>query len=238
MNQEFLATLQKKEADYEAIFRKLHKGVVSTNALIGQDLAKIDNTTREALVTTYKSLLDEELKEVGEAIEKEDKVNLLGELIDVLVVGGFCYYLNTGKVYEYAYSYNDLGAAFDILLKTKSVSTALHYTQAILQQMDCDVDKGVDAILKANLSKFATLEELSFALDPLELEDKDHNYVQEQIKLLEQGGRYGEVSAEIVTDDNGEERYVFWSGTVYGKSNKKYLKAKSFVESNLTDCWK
>jgi hypothetical protein len=59
-----------------------------------------------------------------------------------------------------------------------------------------------------------------------------------QVYLLEQGGRYEGVSAEMVVDSEGDERYVFWSSTEYGKKKRKYLKAASFKVADLTSCWK
>lgn len=233
MSVKFLESLEKREPNYNAIFNKLHTGVINTNALIGQDVDKLSEDEINALKVTYKSLLTEELSEVQEAIDNKDKVNLLGELIDVLVVGGFLYYLQHRKPYTYEYSYSGVVCAFDIMLKGNSVNTNLHYAQAILQQMDCDVELAVDEILKANLSKFATPYDLMAYYDT-SLADA----ISMQIIDLEKGGRYSGVTCEEVVDSNGDTYLIFWSSEEFGKVKRKYLKANTFSKADLTDCFK
>ena len=119
MNQTFLESLQKKEPDYEAIFAKLYKGVIETNKLIGIGLDDMTEEERLTLIDTYYKLRVEEGKEVVEAIEEEDRTNLVQELIDVLVVAGYEYYLSYAEVFDI-----DLGMELELESNLEYVKTS------------------------------------------------------------------------------------------------------------------
>lgn len=243
MKQEFLDTLKKKTINYEEIFAKLHKGVIETNKLIGIGLDNLDEEQREKLIETYFKLRVEECKEVEEAIEKEDKTNLVNELIDVLVVAGYEYYLDYGAIYNSALWYQeDTAYALTEIIGNSGdrwgCSEVLEKAQEVLSQIDCNLEKAVDEVLRANLSKFPTCDEIITTLNKTTAEYlTGDTAIEYQIYLLEKGGRYSGVTCEKVIDSKGEERLVFWSEKEYGVDKKKYLKAATYVEANLNGIW-
>lgn len=242
MNKAFLKTLVKVEPDYNRIFSKLYEGVVETNKLIGIGLNDITEEQRISLMDTYLKLRVEEGKEVAEAIEKEDKVNLLNELIDVLVVTGYEYYLKERKVWNYTDYMGSRGlqCCLENIITYSSMRfcslSTLTTTQDVLICMNCDLEKAVDEVLRANLSKFPTIEELAMCGCLWSGSDYE-TLIEEQMQLLENGGRYTGVTAEPVVDSKGETRYVFWSEKEYGVPKRKYLKPESFIPADLQDCF-
>ena len=249
MNKEFLQSLEKKTPDYQAIFKKLYKGVIETNKLIGIGLDDITEEQREALIETYFKLRIEEGKEVEEAIENEDRTNLVNELIDVLVVTGYEYYLEKG--FSFAVYNEDeewvpdsvpleedlFSVSYEAKIKNHGEDTIL-CVQDALAKMGCNLGKAVDEVLKANLSKFPTTVELAMCGYKWDATTNYDNVAEEQIKILEKGGRYSGVTCEKVIDSEGEERLVFWSEMEYGTPKRKYLKPVTFVKADLSDIWK
>lgn len=252
MNKGFLESLEKKAVDYRAIFEKLYLGVIETNKLIGIGVDDLTEEELDSLVDTYFKLRVEEGKEVEEALEKEDKVNLLNELIDVLVVSGYEYYLENDTVFEC--EVDDPWGLEVSLTDTVKYSKDLDFctntlvsAQDALIGMDCDVANAVTEVLRANLSKFPTANALAVKLvlmdefkDEYDVFDDipEKELIERQTGLLEKSGRYAGVSCEKVVDTEGKERLVFWSTTEYGEPKRKYLKPVTFKKCDLTSCWK
>jgi hypothetical protein len=172
-----------------------------------------------------------------EAFDANDKHELVKEMLDILVVSGYESYLLTGDVYSNTRSNVELGIAFDILRETKSLGVTLHYTQSILEQLGCDLDKAVDEVLKENTSKFPTYLELQDAKeDDIFSEHGTRCPIEWQIKELE-SSRYGGITAEKVVDSEGVERYIFFCKTEWGVEKRKYLKAVTFKKGDLSNIW-
>ncbi len=212
LDKEFLSSIQKKEVDYEVIFQKLYQGVVETNKLIGIGLEDIDKEQRKKLIETYYQLRVEEGKEVQEAVENKDKENLVKELIDVLVVTGYEYYLQEEEIFE---CFVNEDSSLDIDLQTFigsvsdyfSVTVTLSNVQDALTKIDCNLEKVVEEVLKSNLSKFPTLGELKHSLGWPPTDDIvfDEKVLSWQCKQIEHGGRYSGITAEKVVDYEGKE---------------------------------
>lgn len=236
MDKKFLESLE-KPLNYVTIFDKLYQGVIETNKLIGIGLDDLDDQQREDLIETYGKLRNEEIKEVQEAINNKDRNNLVKELLDVLIVVGYEYYLRK----KYAF-YTNTKPSFNIEEDFKwllwnnenykgvmNQENILIFAQKLLQSMDINLEKAVDAVLKENLSKFPTLGELnSVVVQP--------DIIQWQCDQLE-GERYQGVHCKEVVDNQGETRLTFWCTHEYGKAKLKYLKPISYQKCDLSNIW-
>ncbi len=237
--EQFIASLEKKVVDYSSIFAKLYRTVIETNALTGTVRSEMDEATLEKTIEVYGKFRADEIAEMVEAYEEHDKYEFVKELIDCLVVAGFEYYLTNDRPYHSSRTAVDIDSGVDIVSKTNSMCVALHYTQSILQQLGCDLDKAVDEVLNENLSKFPTIGDIEASYE------KEYNDVHTVSieKLLEyacsklEGERYSGVTAEKVVDLEGVERYVMWCEKEYGVSKRKYLKGLSFKKGCLKDIW-
>jgi hypothetical protein len=247
LNKQFLESLQ-NTSEYPAIFNKLYTSVIETNKLIGLDIDEMSEEDREALTDTYYLLRVEEGKEVEEAIKKEDRTNLVNELIDILVVAGYEYYLSKGVSYSDVNTkcglpyYEDYDLEVLLYMVTskysRGLSETIEYTQDALIAISCNLEKAIDEVLKANLSKFPTCDELITTLNKTTAEYlTETTAIEYQTHLLEKGGRYSGVTCEKVIDSKGEERLVFWSEKEYDVPKRKYLKPVSYVEANLNGIW-
>lgn len=236
MDKKFLESLE-KPLNYVTIFDKLYHGVTETNKLIGIGLDDLDDQQREDLIETYGKLRDEEIKEVQEAIANKDRDNLVKELLDVLIVVGYEYYLrkkcvfytntkpsfNIGEDFKWLFSLN---AGFASIIHLEMI---LRITQNLLQGMNINLEDAVHEVLDENLSKFPTLEELNeIVIQP--------DIIQWQCTQLE-SERYQGVHCKEVVDSKGETRLTFWCTHEYGKDKLKYLKPISYQKCNLNNIW-
>ncbi|MCP4985262.1 MAG: hypothetical protein GY928_04075 [Colwellia sp.] len=236
--EQFIASLEKKVVDYSSIFAKLYRTVIETNALTGLVRENLTEAELEDKLEIYRKFTMDEIEEMVGAYKEQDRYELIKELLDVLVVGGYWYHLKNDRLYSSSRSAVDIESGIDIVAKAKSVEVALHYTQSLLQKMGCDLDKAVDEVLNENLSKLSTLDDIEKAF---EQEYSAHKVSTEELlswacsKL--EGERYSGVTAEKVVDSEGDTRYVMWCEKEYGVSKKKYLKGVSYRKCNLTDIW-
>lgn len=241
MHEDFINTLKKETPDYGAMFQHLYKEVIALNKMIG-----LEDVDHWKLIDSYEKLLQEEIKEVKEAIEKEDKYNLVKELIDVLVVGGYLYYLQKGHTFD---CYNEglngsfsLNEDLSIILKEQPHFAALEVAQSSLVKMGCDLEKAINEVLASNISKFPTEFEMRKAYWDENLESFSENKPTCQIvkficSQIEDEGRYSGVHCKTLVDGKGETRYSFWCTHEYGVEKFKYLKSQSYKDADMREVW-
>ena len=241
MNTEFLDSLPKADNHLNKLFLGLHQGVVETNELIGLKREDLSYNEMRNLLETYEKLLTEEIKEVQGAIDNKDRSNLVQELVDVLVVGGFLLYLKNGKVYDNErvvdFTYNRVMESV-LNKEVFDYEDVVFSSQCLLEMLDCNVEKVVNEVLQANLSKFPTYDELVTGLDKISGYGavSTATVLEIQCKLLE-GERYQGITSEAVVDSSGNTRYVFWCTYEYGVPKRKYLKPVTFKKADVSDIW-
>lgn len=235
----FLESLCPPSTAYTDIFEKLFQGVISTNKMIGMDYDNMNSEENESICANYEKLCIEEGKEIIGAVKNKDKVELVGELVDYLVVGYFFLHLYTGCTELYdnhnLYLGEDINETYDAFVSLYTMGDyldAIPLVETMLCDMDVDLERVVDTVLEANLSKFPTLEllyEAGFVQAP--------DVISRQISVLEGGDRYGGVTCKKVIGPTGAEHLTFWSKTEYGKPKVKYLKPITTIKPNYAACW-
>ncbi len=248
MNKEFLDSLEKPQTDYTKIFDKLYRGVIETNKLIGIGLDDLTAQSRQDLIKTYGKLREEEIKEVLEAIDAKDRDNLIKELLDVLIVTGYEYYLKEDYAFT-AHNEDFYSETVDMSLKSclrhlgrkrTHVIDILTATQEALVYMNIDLEAAIDAVLAENLSKFPTQVGLSVPyLDNTKeafIDITPAGMVKWQCSQLE-SERYQGVHCKEVVDSEGRTRLTFWCTHEYGKEKLKYLKPISYKKCDLSGVW-
>jgi hypothetical protein len=193
----------------------------------------MSNDDRDKLIKTYLQLRIEEGTEIFTAIDAGDKVEFLDGLIDLLVVTSFeLHLINDSCLSDWNFNTTGNGVQWLLLgvkyhLETEDILHilgVLYNTIEVLTQIDVDIDKAIDEVLKSNMSKFPLGGDVS---------------IQEELDRLEDSVRYSDITYDIVLDNDEQERLVFWAWNVDGvKLEKpKYVKPSSFVEPDFASCW-
>ncbi len=244
MNQkeQFIASLEKKEVDYVDIFAKLYKKVIATNAMTGLVRDNLTESELKDKIEVYKKFTEDEKDEMIGAYEEHDKYEFIKESIDILVVAGYQYYLVNGYSPEIkTHAKVGVDSAVEILKEANSLYMILHYTESLLTMTGCDLQQAVDAVLNENISKFPTLQDISnayaYAHEGEEVGTPTEVLLKWACSQLE-GERYSGVTAEMVADSEGTERYVMWCAKEYNVEKRKYLKGLSFKRGCLKGIWK
>ena len=233
-----------KEKDFKAIITNLIEGVCSTNKLIGIGLDDIDKRKREELVATYRNLVFEEAEELSDAVYDKSRKEFLDAVVDTMVVGSYRLLLDKTRckrnlAITQRSSIKELVGNFLQHLYDKNI-IALYYTAAdIFVSLDINHEKAVETVLRSNLSKFPTLEELNEAIHIYDMSGNsfDGKEVEYQIKDIEMRGRYTGVHCKKVIDKGGVERLTFWATHDNGVPKLKYVKPLTFVEPDFESCF-
>lgn len=257
MNKEFLNTIFNEQPHdiegAEAALRYLIKTVLETNKMIG-----MDHTDRDKWLPIYYKLRVEEGSELITAIDNENAVEVVDAILDTLVVGCYEVFVNdatkshtidcntlTGIVEDLERNLDDCTLWQDFMdfkrwLKLQhSAASVYACAVSLFARLNIDHMKAVKEVTDSNLSKFPTLDELGNATvtpaldDYTEIEDIILCTQQHEI---EQEGRYSGVTAEAVTNESGETRYVFWTAKEYGEPKVKYVKPCTFCEPDFASC--
>lgn len=252
---EFLNSLVKKEEEVKKALTKLYQGVRATNKFLG-----LENSPE--LQSTYFMLRQEEVGELFTAIENEDKVEFLDAVVDGLVVVGYEYFLRYTKP---DLDYFEVGKGFVSSVieqlecnytKVQNYDDTLGYLEMLFNQLDINPMKAVNEVLGSNWSKFPIIRELIDGMVKangyLAFHGMNQDYkcadffIKEQIKIIENQGRYVDVYHELRYDDSiGEDRVIFWAngenqpdGSVKEFKAPKYVKpTATFKEPDFASCW-
>lgn len=158
-----------------------------------------------AKIALQKTFVEEEYKELKDAIESQDKQEVADALADLIVTAGYWMYLkdphlisNSCRLLNFSMGANYV-KMIGYAINNDDAWTVLQHTIALFMQVDCLVDKTMKEVLESNWSKFASVEGFSN-------EQKDA-FSQTMSAAIEKNGRYTGVSA---TEVNG--KLVFKSG--------------------------
>lgn len=252
---EFLNSLVKKEDEVKKALTKLYQGVRNTNKFLG-----LENSPE--LQDTYYNLRREEVGELFTAIVDGNKVEFLDAVVDGLVVVGYEYFLNYKEPPVGDYSLkseleleemvDDLSIYYDY---ESQYDSTLTYLELIFNEVGINHMQAVNEVLESNWSKFPTVRKLvdgmvnSNSYLAFHGMNPDHKYsdffIKEQIKIIENQGRYFDVFHELRHDDSiGEDRVIFWAkgekqpdGSIKEFKAPKYVKPCTFKEPDFASCW-
>lgn len=253
---QFLNSLVKKEDEVKLALTKLYQGVRDTNKFLG-----LENSPE--LQSTYFMLRKEEVGELFTAIENEDKVEFLDAVVDGLVVVGYEYYLNSFKTPESLsdFTFNIkvkecVDDLYEDYKKEDDYCMTLDYLERIFEQLDINHMKAVNEVLESNWSKFPTIRKLVdsmvktngyLAFNGMNQDYKCADFfIKEQIKIIENQGRYVDLYHELRYDESvGTDRVIFWAGgeNQPDGSVKKFIAPKyvkptaTFKEPDFASCW-
>lgn len=257
MNKEFLSTIFNEQPhDLEGAktaLRYLVKTVLETNRMIG-----MDHTDRDKWLPIYYKLRVEEGSELITAIDNENAVEVVDAILDTLVVGCYEVFVNdatkpntvdcdtlTGIVEDLEYNLIHITLEQDFMdfntwLKLpRSAASTYACAVSLFARLSIDHMKAVKEVTDSNLSKFPTINELGSSLvepEMVDYSDFTSELLAAQVWEIEQAGRYSGVTAEAVTNESGETRYVFWTAKEYGEPKVKYVKPCTFFEPDFASC--
>ena len=239
-NQEFLDSMKTRKDVLGEDLDNFYINVVETNRLIGLTLDVLPEEDLPALIETYKNLLEDEQEELEEAMEKQNPTEVVKEAIDVLVIGGYLWYLYTGYTYNYTICYEtdpkdlrDTGLA-DLQRILMTTTTLLFEVSATM-----NVSKALELVVDENLRKFPTTEDMKYRYmivneaGRLEYQSNLEEVLAKEILSIESQGRYSGVYYKKVLDRYGHERVVLWCTHEYGKEKKKYLKPTAWKKGDF-----
>lgn len=218
---------------YDAIFREFFDNVIKTNKMLG-----LLDVPAASLIPSYQEMLKNEIDEVFSYTTKE---NLVKELLDVLVVGGFLYYLQSGR--NFISSKGDASVwmgtgVYPCLVEihaNRNLPNVLWAAITLLCSLPVNIYGAVNEVIKSNLSKFSSDSNL---LEMVEGNEYLYSNLRENIAAkIEKEGRYSGVFFTIVKDPYGVTRTVFWCTEEYGVPKHKYLKGLHYKEADIEKFW-
>lgn len=218
------------------MYQQFFQQVIDTNIMLG-----MMDRNKDEMIDSYEVMLRNEIDEVFESVEDDDPQNLAKELVDVLVVGGFLYYLEKG--YNFIQLFGD-GVAFDAVSVNTLVDAydvgettafVLQCTMSLLGRLPVDIQGLLNEVIESNLSKFTKYSHFfETGLDyHMELEE----VIAADLKTIEEAGRYSDLSYTLVEDPLGIKRVVFWCGKEYDEPKVKYLKGPHYKEADVSKYW-
>lgn len=195
----------------------LYQDVVSWNNFVGNVLNK------EGLKELYINLVKEETTEIFDSIKTNDAVEFLDGVCDTLVVGSFLLAVKNQKDFkDYDLSFKEVNIEPSInYLKDlinedvfKNIEKVLSLVENIGYSSGLDIELAFKEVMESNWSKFPLVDNVN----PLN-----------EVKYIEDQGRYTNVRFERNVDLNGNERYIFKDG------NGKVVKPSTFKEPKLAN---
>lgn len=195
----------------------LYQDVLSWNNFVGNKLNK------KGLEELYTNLVKEETTEIFDSIKSNDSVEFLDGVCDTLVVGSFLLAVKKQKDFEnYKLSFNKVNVEPSInYLETLINENVLNNIEEILSLVEnigyssgLNIELAFKEVMESNWSKFPLIEKVN----PVE-----------EIKYIEDQGRYKNINFEKNIDLNGNERYIFKDG------NGKVVKPSTFKEPQLKE---
>lgn len=175
-------------------------------------------------ISFQKKLVEEETKELFDAIDAKDKVEALDALCDMFVVGSYWYFLQNkdNKPSSYIASIPLHGvdyvkaAKFDI--EQDSSYLFMMSVTSMLLKFEGNVKGALEEVLSSNDSKFPLVQDSDALASP----EDTCRWIES-----ENEGRYTGVTAKIIGKGK-DKRYVFLD------SNGKIMKPKTFFKPDLT----
>lgn len=195
----------------------LYQDVVSWNNFVGNVLNK------EGLKELYIDLVKEETTEIFDSIKTNDAVEFLDGVCDTLVVGSFLLAVKNQKDFkDYDLSFKEVNIEPSInYLKDlinedvfKNIEKVLSLVENIGYSSGLNIELAFKEVMESNWSKFPLVDNVN----PLN-----------EVKYIEDQGRYTNVRFERNVDLNGNERYIFKDG------NGKVVKPSTFKEPKLAN---
>ncbi len=195
----------------------LYQDVVSWNNFVGNALNK------EGLKELYINLVKEETTEIFDSIRSNDSVEFLDGVCDTLVVGSFLLAVKKQKDFkDYDLSFRkvniepSINYLKDLLNEDvfENIEKALSLVEDIGYSSGLNIELAFKEVMESNWSKFPLID----SVNPLN-----------EVKYIENQGRYSNVRFERNIDLNGNERYIFKDG------NGKVVKPSTFKEPKLKE---
>lgn len=195
----------------------LYQDVVAWNNFVGNVLNK------EGLQELYINLVKEETTEIFDSIKTNDAVEFLDGVCDTLVVGSFLLAVKNQKDFkDYDLSFKEVNIEPSInYLKDlinedvfKNIEKVLSLVENIGYSSGLNIELAFKEVMESNWSKFPLVDNVN----PLN-----------EVKYIENQGRYTNVRFERNIDLNGNERYIFKDG------NGKVVKPSTFKEPKLAN---
>ena len=195
----------------------LYQDVVAWNNFVGNVLNK------EGLQELYINLVKEETTEIFDSIKTNDAVEFLDGVCDTLVVGSFLLAVKNQKDFkDYDLSFKEVNIEPSInYLKDlinedvfKNIEKVLSLVENIGYSSGLNIELAFKEVMESNWSKFPLVDNVN----PLN-----------EVKYIENQGRYTNVRFERNIDLNGNERYIFKDG------NGKVVKQSTFKEPKLAN---
>ena len=195
----------------------LYQDVVAWNNFVGNVLNK------EGLQELYIDLVKEETTEIFDSIKTNDAVEFLDGVCDTLVVGSFLLAVKNQKDFkDYDLSFKEVNIEPSInYLKDlinedvfKNIEKVLSLVENIGYSSGLNIELAFKEVMESNWSKFPLVDNVN----PLD-----------EVKYIENQGRYTNVRFERNIDLNGNERYIFKDG------NGKVVKPSTFKEPKLAN---
>tara|TARA_Y100000588_G_scaffold176632_1_gene190642 strand:+ start:7322 stop:7954 length:633 start_codon:yes stop_codon:yes gene_type:complete len=195
----------------------LYQDVVAWNNFVGNVLNK------EGLQELYINLVKEETTEIFDSIKTNDAVEFLDGVCDTLVVGSFLLAVKNQKDFkDYDLSFKEVNIEPSInYLKDlinedvfKNIEKVLSLVENIGYSSGLNIELAFKEVMESNWSKFPLVDNVN----PLD-----------EVKYIENQGRYTNVRFERNIDLNGNERYIFKDG------NGKVVKPSTFKEPKLAN---
>ena len=195
----------------------LYQDVVAWNNFVGNVLNK------EGLQELYINLVKEETTEIFDSIKTNDAVEFLDGVCDTLVVGSFLLAVKNQKDFkDYDLSFKEVNIEPSInYLKDlinedvfKNIEKVLSLVENIGYSSGLNIELAFKEVMESNWSKFLLVDNVN----PLN-----------EVKYIENQGRYTNVRFERNIDLNGNERYIFKDG------NGKVVKPSTFKEPKLAN---
>lgn len=195
----------------------LYQDVVSWNNFVGNVLDK------EGLKDLYINLVKEETTEIFDSIKTNDSVEFLDGVCDTLVVGSFLLAVKNQKDFK----------DYELSFKNVNIEPSIHYLEKLINEnvfenieqilslvenigysSGLDIEKAFKEVMESNWSKFPLVD----TVNPLN-----------EVKYIEEQGRYKNVRFERNIDLEDNERYIFKDG------NGKVVKPSTFKEPQLKE---
>lgn len=194
-----------------------YQDVVSWNNFVGNKLDKA------GLSDLYVNLVKEETTEIFDSIASNDPIEFLDGVCDTLVVGSFLLAVKKQSDFEdYLINFQKVDVK-DAITKLKylvesdtysNIEEIMILVENIAYSSGINVEKAFEEVMRSNWSKF-----------PL----KDSVIPLNDVKGIEDQGRYNNVRFEMNIDSKNNERYIFKDG------NGKVVKPSTFEEPQLSE---
>ena len=196
---------------------KLTRDIIDFNLLIGNNYK--DPDLKDGLISTYKELFTEEF--TREYCKAETPIQFLDALCDMWVVGSFLYKCTTSEDYQgnlyngnvwYENSIDYMKDSIYIQDHMSILDDIIYSTSGTL-----DFEGALEEVNRSNLTKVPLVKDFIEAMTRMSSQFYAGHYHLEkaaavQIELIEEEGRYGDITYKVVTDKGGLERIAFFAG--------------------------